>query len=368
MTTTVKAADAAQFLAFVPRLLGYTPRRSIVLVPMGRGRSLGAMRLDLPPDGVRTGDGFAATAIGMVCRISDADAFLATVYTDESAEVALPHATLAEELRRAADASGLQVIDLLVVAGDGWGSHLDPPAVVQPLDALRVHDGETLPEAFGDQATGAELPEYSAGQRRSVGHADRTLRAALSVVCDLPSDLTARVGPAALEAACELDDPPRLFEKALRWDAGALSPMRVALLGWCLQRPALRDVALVQWSTDAVGGEDALQAQRRWEEGGEYPADLAAVMWGEGRRPEPERLERALLLVRHVAAMTAKRRRSGALAVCAWLSWALGRSTHADRYATMALDLDPRHGLAEIVRSFVAATHLPDWAFHHDGR
>ena len=28
-----------------------------------------------------------------------------------------------------------------------------------------------------------------------------------------------------------------------------------------------------------------------------------------------------------------------------------------------ACDLEPEHGLAEIVRSFVHAGHLPDWAF-----
>lgn len=37
--------------------------------------------------------------------------------------------------------------------------------------------------------------------------------------------------------------------------------------------------------------------------------------------------------------------------------------THADAYVRQALHADPRHGLAEIVGSFVAAGHLPDWAF-----
>ena len=64
-----------------------------------------------------------------------------------------------------------------------------------------------------------------------------------------------------------------------------------------------------------------------------------------------------------VAALTAAPRRAGALAVCGWLSWALGRSTHADRYARKALAAEPDHGLASIVRSFVSAAHLPDWAF-----
>ena len=53
----------------------------------------------------------------------------------------------------------------------------------------------------------------------------------------------------------------------------------------------------------------------------------------------------------------------GPLATCAWLAWALGRSTHAELYARRACDIEPEHGLAEIVQSFVHAGHLPDWAF-----
>lgn len=365
MTTTVKAAGAAQFLALVPRLLGFTPTRSVVVVPMNGGRSLGGMRLDLPVDPDDPSDLLAATVIGMVCRVTGADGFMAVIYTDECSDPVLPRVTLSDALVRAADASGLRVLDVLVVGCDGWASHLDPTQARGPLSELITTEAVELPPAHGDQASGAHLPERSAAERRKVGAAHRSLDDALNVVCGIPTDRTpaTRVDPAALEAACELDDLPRLYERALRWDATDLAPMKAALLGWCLTRPSLRDVALVQWASDVVGGEDAMEAQHRWEDGEEYPSDLAAMMWGEGPRPDPERLQAALTLVRHVAALTAKRRRAGALAVCAWLSWALGRSTHADLYATMALDIEADQGLAEIVRSFVAAVHLPDWAF-----
>lgn len=60
-----------------------------------------------------------------------------------------------------------------------------------------------------------------------------------------------------------------------------------------------------------------------------------------------------------IAAHTPRHERAGALSVCAWLSWALGRSTHAERYAALARELDPTHGFADIVARFVAAGHLP---------
>lgn len=368
MPTTVKAADAAQFLALVPRLLGYTPTRSLVLVPMAGNRSVGAMRLDLPPgDDPQTVGRLAASVVGMVCRVSGADAFVAVVFTDESASVGLPHGRLVNALRRRAEAGGLAVLDALVVGSGGWGSHFDPdlPGGGHPLSVLQTTTPLDLPVAAGDQSTGATLPPHRAAERRLVGAAVASLRTSLEVLCGIPADAgrVGRVDPAALEAACELDDLPRLFEQALRWDAGALPPMRAAMLAWCLSRPALRDVALVQWATDVVGGEDALDAQRRWEDGEEYPADLASVMWGDGPRPEPDRLESGIELTRHVAALAPKRLRPGALSACSWLSWALGRSTHAERYAELALEIEPDHGLSDIVRSFVIAGHLPDWAF-----
>ncbi|GAA1657137.1 DUF4192 family protein [Microbacterium flavum] len=408
MSITVRAADAAQFLSLVPRLLGFTPTRSLVLVPMSGGRSLGAMRMDLPPEAGAVSahpapseapegaagriDAVASSAVGMLCRIPDAEALVAVVYTDASiADAAdLPGATVIAALAVKADACGLRLIDALTVAADGWASHDDPdlPPGGRPLTELRLRapvvsgsrgaqkrsrsglgTGDPVAEDLGpapdgDQSSGAALPAVPRAARKAVGVALRSLGSSLEVICGIPAvgGRVGRIDPAALEAACALDDLPALYEQALTWHPSD-EPMHAAMLGWCLQRPSLRDIALVQWATDEGGGDVAMEAQRRWEDGEEYPADLASVMWGEGPRPDPERIERALALVREVAALLPTAQRPGPLALCAWLSWALGRSSHADRYASMALFLDPHHGLADIVRSFAAAGHLPDWAF-----
>lgn len=422
MSLIVKAADAAQFLSLVPRLLGCTPTRSLVLVPMARGRSLGAMRLDLPPEDLV--DTVASRAIGMVCRIAEADAVVVVVYTDEAigdaggADARLPGHAVVDAVGEHAHACGLRVVDALTVAGDGWGPHDDAalPPGGYPLDQLRVRDAsagdgrddvgggaadastdaeaaasppstpdggapgegeaardgsapgskETGTDASlaGDQASGATLPRVDAAARRAVALALESLSGALEILCGIPSmsGRTPRIDPAALEAACELDDLPALYEDALSWRPGD-GPMRTAMLGWCLARPSLRDIALVQWASDESGGDIAIEAQRLWEDTGRYPSDLASTMWGEGPRPDPDRLAGALTLVRHVAALVPRTERPGPLAMCAWLSWAMGRSSHADRYATMALKIDDEHGLADIVRSFVRVGHLPDWAF-----
>lgn len=404
MTTIVRAADAAPFLSLVPQLVGYRPSRSLVLIPFTGSRSLGAMRFDLPEsrdvdDLGRT----AATVMGMICRIPDADAVACVAYTDASLSDGIPHAALAQALEDRADECGLRLTDALCVGADGWGSYLDLdlPAGGRPLEDLDAPETERhLEVAEGDQSTGSHLPPADLAERERVGRALLALDAAVRVICgpdaasgrasrgpaggrsakkssaherSLESDpapdemLAARIDPQALEALCLLDDLPALFEEALMWDADALSPYEAAALVWCLARPALRDVALVGWCGGLDAGDDALDAQLRWESGEEYPTRLAMQMWGEGERPDPDRLEHALALVRRAAAAAPASHRAGALATAAWLSWALGRSTHAESYAVRACESEPEHGLAEIVRSFVAAGHLPDWAFRRPG-
>ena len=372
MTTIVKAASAAQFLALVPRMLGFRPTRSLVLIPFSGSRSLGAMRLDLPDEDAGADlDALAATYVGMVCRLPDADAFTAVVYTDEPFGERMPRTALATALAYRADECGLRVGDSLCVGAGAWGSYLDRdlPSGGRPLSELADEPAgaEHLAISDGDQASGAELEASDPSECEAVEVALRNLADAVDLLCGTDPGAVAaagiRVDPLALSAVCALDDLPTLFEQALSWDESDLPPYDIAVLVWCLARPALRDIALVEWCGGIDAGDEAFDAQLRWEAGEEYPAHLAMHMWGEGERPDPARLERALVLARRAAAAAPETLRSGALATSAWLSWALGRSTHAERYAVQACELEPEHGLAEIVRSFVHAGHLPDWAF-----
>ena len=136
-----------------------------------------------------------------------------------------------------------------------------------------------------------------------------------------------------------------------------------AILAVTMTCPALRDVALVSWATDRFTGDRAADAQNGWENGAEYPQELAAIIWGDAPRPDNTRLTRALEVARRIAATVPDDIKPGPLAVAAWLSWALGRSTHADAYAVQAENIDPEHGFACIIRQFVQAGHTPDWAY-----
>lgn len=364
MSTIVRAADAAQFLSLVPQLLGCTPVRSLAVIPFAGSRSLGAMRFDLPHDDDPAAlDRVAATFLGHVCRIPDADAAAVVVYTDAPFSDPAPHAPLVRALEQRAHECGLRFTDALCVATDAWGSYLER-SEARPLSGIVApagarHGGDPV----GDQHAGADLPDVAPDDCARVGSALASLEAAVHLVCGGEGSDGPRIDPLALEALCLLDDLPTLFDDALEWDADTLAPHDAAALIWCLSRPALRDIALVGWTGGIEAGDEALDAQLRWEEGEEYPVHLAMRMWGEGERPDPHRLTLALDLARRLAAVAPPSHRAGPLATAAWLAWALGRSTHAESYAARACEAEPEHGLGEIVRSFVLAGHLPDWAF-----
>jgi hypothetical protein len=369
MTTVIRAAGAADFLALVPHLVGFHPARSIVLVPFEGSRSIGALRFDLPPRDLPADarDQLAATAIGMVCKVAHADAMAVVVYTDDPvAPRRLPADAVVAAVLARADMCGMRVVDALCVGGDGWGRYLAPDAV-RPLADLAGAPPEVvgaMPVA-GDQLAGAELPRPDLAEKERLALALREIDHAMSGLFgeSAGGDDDRRIPPSALAAVCRLDDVPLLLEEALEGDAAHLDPYDAASLVWCLSRPALRDVALMQWTADLARGDEVYAAQMRWRRGDDYPEHLAAPMWGDGAAPDPDRLARALVLCRRLAAAAPRDRRAGVLAATGWLAWASGRSSHAAEYCAQALAIEPDHGLAGLVKGMADASHLPEWVY-----
>lgn len=379
MTTIITATAPADFLALVPRLAGYHPSNSIVLIPFERSRTRGVLRVDLPTDAAPEAiDRAAATLIGMVCRLPEVDGVTPVVYTDESfaADDGIAQETLVRALLRRADACGLRVPDALCVASDGWGSYQDAscPPEGRPLSDLESAPAvadipAALRDVHGDQTTGSDLPTVSEQQQAHVADALDELTHALAALAGTGEDGGPPAGladahPQAVAAACAFDDIPALFEDTLMWPSTGPDAWDAASLVWCLRRPALRDVALSQWAGDLARGDAAFDAQLRWSRDGvAYPEDLARTVMGEGPAPDADRLTRALAACRWAAALAPEADRPGPLSAAAWLAWALGRSTHAAAYVDAAQAIEPDHGMAEIVGTLVDAGHLPEWAY-----
>lgn len=363
MTTILRASDSAEFLGIVPVLAGFTPTRSIVLLPFIGARAYGAMRLDLPDDESDPAT-YAAAAIGLVTRVDGVDGVAIVVYPDDGPArtgdgLVLPLGVQVDELIGSADDAGLRIVDALCVCAGGWASYLDDDPELAPTAPSPT--APLVGDVSGDQLAGVDLPRADLGEKERVG------RALLDVAEILDrgkhGPLTGRENPQAIAAIAMLEDLPEFFELLL--DAPESQPaFATAALLWCLARPVFRDVALTQWASDRRGGVRTLSAQLAFSGTGRMvPDDLTGIFLGRGPTPDPDRLRLALAVVRLAAARAPRELRPGPLTAAAWLSWALGRSTHAAHYLDLVRSIDPQHGLAELLNAIVCDGLLPEWAF-----
>ena len=366
MTTLLRASGSAEFLSIIPALAGFTPRQSIVLLPFRGSRTSGAMRLDLPRRGLAP-EAYADALVGLVTRVGGTDAVAAVVYTDEAAlptrdGLVLPFAVEVDELLGCAEDAGLRIVDALCVTPAGWASYLVDDPELHPIDSVRaVPEVPGVGDVSGDQSSGADLPTADLADKERVGRALLRLTAALDP--ETPVDAEAPADPQTLAAVAILDDMPAFFELLI--DArGKLPPFACAALLWCLQRPAYRDVALLQWASDHPTGEEALDAQLAFAGSGRsIPAYIGEVFLGQGPVPDADRLQLALEVVRMAAAQAPRAARVAPLTAAGWLSWALGRSTHAASYLEAAREIDPEYGLAALLTTMIDAAVLPEWTF-----
>lgn len=388
MTTIITAADAQDFLALVPELAGFRPVESLVLVAFRGKRSCGALRADLPrtadPDALSA---VASTLIGLLCKIPEVDAVVPLVYTSARFDAGNvpPHGEAMNALIFHAERSGFLVRDALCVAADGWASYLDsavPPgghalALIADSAVSARLAAERPPDAPADRALHDQRgPEPLRGPadlatRQRMGRLINRFRA-------MASD-PATLGEPSAELAALLA-LPAVAEMSLFRPAEAVSELDAAALLFAMQGPPSRDMLLIHWAFGVEAGARAERENLRFAAGEPGAGrESAALFWGEGPRPDPERIEAAIELLIELLARAPRRCKPPALCMVAWLNWALGRSSRAAVFIEMAQAIDPGYGLAEILETMLAIGRLPEWAFavpvdagdsaaRHDGR
>ncbi|MCU1544396.1 MAG: hypothetical protein JWM50_2261 [Microbacteriaceae bacterium] len=389
MPTVISTPTASDFLALVPRLVGFPPCESIVLVAFRGKRTCAAIRFDLPPAAapVETCRRIATSMVGVLSKLGGADAVVPVVYTGDSftAHGAPPRAAFVGAALERFRFSGFLVRDALCVAADGWGSFLDPdcPAVGRPLSdiaASAVHDAIPTAERdrLGDIEAWSALPIVDLATTERVARKLRTIAAALGRArvsgrdrgvppCREAELVRGDVDRDVLIARWQLDDLPAFAEACLDEPPERMLELDAAVLIHAAQSPALRDVLMLQWAFDLETGDRVLDDAGRFAAGEPVLSlETGPLMLGEGPRPDPARIEKALSVVKRLAASAPRASRPPLLCMLAWLNWALGRSSVADRFVRGAESIDHRYGLAEVLRAVLDRGMLPEWAFQLD--
>ena len=415
-TTIVKTKEAHDFLALVPQLLGFLPEKSMVLVAFRGNRTCGAMRFNLPDPSApqKIHKRIATTLIGTLCKIPGVDAIVPVAYTDDrfAAVPGIPHERFAETLIKRAEFSGFLVRDALCVGADAWGSYLDPdcPADGSPLSDIAT---SSVHQAIPDDArrdlaslrSGADLPKVDLATKERLARVYRRYRQ-LANCADTFPELAAAVG--------DLRDPVETAELALTLDVAALNVEAAAALLLLIQSPGNRDQMMLQFAFgEEVGIETYELNQRYWaiqratgrsmddivraeleqkqeqkafrdgdggdDDDGDGGADNGSgddesvgpgeqetgnLMLGlTNERPDPDRIERAIELLKAVVAMAPRSARPAPLCMLAWLSWALGRGSVAGIFIDQALAIDRRYSMALLLNTLFCSGHLPEWAY-----
>jgi hypothetical protein len=321
----------------VPYLLGFHPRRSLVVLCL-RGRRLGLVqRMDLPnPED-------AGVAVGSLLPSLEAEAPDAVVllgYEDAPGAAEPAVAALTNELAP----RGVSVRDRIVVTADRWRSLDCPDLTCCPVE------GTPLPAAVDAAAVVAELVG-----RGVAPHADRAALAAelepgpaVVPVGDVVGALCAAREAQGRAAAVPRADLLTAWARVLNPSAGDITDRDVALAAVALHDLALRDGVLA-WLCPGVTDPDVV------------PCDLREALdglqrpWDAGDRSStgPAAANRMQARLVGLCARLRDADAAPALAVLATFAWWRGNGALARIALTRARRCDPSYPLTRLLDALV---------------
>ena len=390
----------ADFLAALPRLVGYTATDSIFVVFFSGSRTSQAMRLDLPPDDAPRHvapllDFISATLRGLGDEFRSSPAVAITCTRTFAEADGPPWRALARRIERRLRRDGISVRELCCQAPDGWISFLDPTAPTggRPLSeiaksplALDAEPGASaprdinelgaIPEADPEHreavlAALAELPALEAAhlRRRTAGGSPGPGRAPAPIRRDFAAvEAEQHTHPAPPEAYDWMRATARVAE-ALLDDRAPLTPTMTARLIRCAQLPdrwlllalgvLTRPLFPVELAED-IGPGQFVAVPVDLDSG---PAPSRVPGWSLRRlladlSPEFTEFQRVPPLRRRIieaVSVAPHELRPALLAFSAWLWWLSGSQSVSAKQLRDALAIDPQHELARMVERLTAA-------------
>ncbi|KQQ00895.1 MULTISPECIES: DUF4192 family protein [unclassified Rathayibacter] len=251
-----------RIVASIPDLVGFSPRESVVLVPLRQGRATGALRFDLPAEDAPP---CARAFIGALGCFGRAEAVVAVVYTERPDEP--QNRVLTDALIAAARRVGIHDLDVVVDPGSPSG-------------------------ARGERGGSPGVP----AERRLLPDVDRSEARAVGAQVDLLLDRHPRA---------ELSESVRSSVDAL---------LRRAAAGWCCERRSQAVAALIVCAQRQGWREHALRIAAA---SNRPPSSQLLELLGAAAASAPA-TERAPVLVVLASVTWAAGRREDAVRLASW--------------------------------------------------
>jgi hypothetical protein len=385
--TILKSSTTADFLASLPTLAGRTLQESIVVVPFAGRRTIGLMRLDLPP-GDEPGEAarLASVAVGALSRMDACDGVVFAVYTDATFPVAFARW---EPLIRCLDerfaGAGFAVKDALCASADGYASwyEADPPLGGHPLS-----DIESSPLTAQAESVRGHRPLAAPADEGDLPPADpqfaRVLTDAVDALC-----AGAEADAFGLYRPVDVPDGVELIEQVLDHDAAAVPIPLLARLAFLSMFPARRDEMMLQIAFGRAVGERARASSDRWharqrqtgmsmdeviaqaraEDDPALDDELGLLMIGDSTRPlKARRTRTGIAVLRRLIAHLDPDQTPDLLCMLAWLHWSIGAGTAAAMQAQRALRIAPDHTMSRTMLTLFGTGKIPEWVYaRHNG-
>lgn len=361
MTTTIRATSPADILASIPVLVGFVPVQSVVFLVLRGSAQNAVMRVNLPdaasPAILKR---FATQTIGMLCKVTEVEAIVLAVHTNETAGAGLPHTEFVDILLRRLQQAGFRIHDALCRASNGWGSYLDSdtPSGGHPLSDLE-ESAAKFPREVRLTPPVALIPDATPAARERMQRDLARCQELVAALDDSDDD------PPELEPLADL---PMFVEEALVVWGPAEREANGALLLFAIQSPAVRDATMLQWAFGLELGDIIYDETRRFARDGidlenERSNMLSGLLMGKGPRPDRGWILRGIGLLLNLVSLAEPQYRPAPLCMLAWLNWALGSGTLAGRFIDEARSIDAEYGMAELIDTMLSNGMLPDWVF-----
>lgn len=319
MTEKLTLTGPADLLAYIPHLLGGTPRESFVVLTARAGALGATLRVDAPMDAPMDAAplGFAQTVTSLAAQDENATACYLIVYTDEIGDDdRFPYAAHVAALGNELSTARMPVRKVYLVTSTHWAAYGSTER--NPLEQITDSNANATLTFMGSAAT---VDVYN------------------------PALLGQWVEPVQVPVRSEesVEEARRAWVNALEGPGMPDHETARKLAAW-FQDPYVRDFLLADTITTNNG------------------VIIDIILGKFDGRPDWKRVDHADALAFELMKAVPEGQRAPMLTLMGWLQWLKGSGTHAERYLKLAVEDVPGYRFAELLHELIGSVYIAEVA------